>query len=134
MAATADKVYISICDESKKWIEGQIAKPTDRLALVMAYNKKRYVMPLKCFENKFDDLGYGQKKTILWLARWKYLEKIDWIDYNSIQRYVVFNTLAISERELDRIVDAIDRSKKEEKEKMEALKAEMEAKEQKVVA
>ena len=129
MAATANIVYASVCDKSEEWIDKQLEQTTDKLALVLCINHKATVLPMVDVERIFDSRGYGKDKTSKWLARWKYLQKIDWADVNRLQRYVIFKECQLDDLYLSKVDKAIERAKAEDQRKMAAVKAEGERKE-----
>ena len=129
MAATANIVYASVCDKSEEWIDKQLEQTTDKLALVLCVNHRSTVMPLVDVERIFDSKGYGKDKTSKWLARWKYLQKIDWADVNRLQRYVIFKECPLNDQYLTKVDKAIERVKAEDQRKFDAIKAEGERKE-----
>ena len=136
MAATANIVYASVCDKSEEWIENQLEHTTDKLGLVLCVNHRAMVLPMFTVEQIFDKRGYGKDKVNKWLARWKYLEKIDWAEISRLQRYVIFKEKPLDDAYLTKIDHAIERAKAEEKRineekqrKLEAIKAEGERKE-----
>lgn len=129
MAATANIVYASVCDKSEEWIEKQLEQTTDKLALVLSINHRACVLPMLKVEQVFDTRGYGKDKTSKWLARWKYLDKIDWVDINRLQRYVIFKECKLDDRYLTKLDKALEEAKAEDQRKMAAVKAEGEKKE-----
>lgn len=136
MACSANIVYNSVCDESHNWIQAQLKNTTDRAGLALCVNRKHRVIPLRDVEKVFDKRGYGKDKANRWLARWKYLEYIDWINITSMERYVLLNEFPLSKAEIKELVAAIDEAKRKEEldklekqRKLEAIKAEGERKE-----
>ena len=136
MACSANIVYNSVCDESQKWIQAQLMNTTDRAGLALCVNRKHRVIPLRTVEKVFDKSGYGKDKANKWLARWKYLEYIDWIHLTTSDKYVILKDFPLTKMEIKELISAIDEAKKKEEldklekqRKLEAIKAEGERKE-----